>query len=192
MSAIAHNVVLMTTTNERTELLAMLADQRNLFRITLRGIDEDQARQRSTVSDLTLGGLLNHVSNCERHWLQTIVDRDENAAFDPAAAANEYAITDTQTVEGLLRDWDDIATRTEELVLALPSLEDLVPLPTAPWAPEREWWSVRKILLHVFREIAHHSGHADIIRESLDGQNSTYSRVEVDEETVKAWASGAA
>jgi uncharacterized damage-inducible protein DinB len=179
----------MTTTNERTELLSMLADQRDLFRITLRRVDEDQARQRSTVSDLTLGGLLNHVSNCERHWLQTIVERDENSAFDPAAAANEYAITDTQTVEGLLREWDEIAKRTEELVLALPSLEDLVPLPTAPWAPEREWWSVRKILLHVFREIAHHSGHADIIRESLDGQNSTYSRVDVDEETVQAWMS---
>ncbi|MFE3029860.1 mycothiol transferase, partial [Nocardia tengchongensis] len=53
---------------------------------------------------------------------------------------------------------------------------DSVPTPTAPWAPERVWLSVRYILLHILREIAHHSGHADIIREALDGANTTYQR----------------
>jgi len=52
-------------------------------------------------------------------------------------------------------------------------MDALVPLPTAPRAPERQWWTVRHVLLHILRETAHHSGHADIIRESLDGGNTT-------------------
>ncbi|WP_052281126.1 DUF664 domain-containing protein [Nocardia vulneris] len=154
----------------------MLADQRDLFRITLRGIDDDQARKRTTVSELTLGGLLHHLISCERHWVTVLVERDENAAIDPARFEGEYVMAEGETVAGLLAEWDEVAAATADLIRTVDSLDTSVPTPTAPWTPERIWWTVRFTLLHILREIAHHSGHADIIREELDGANSTYSR----------------
>jgi uncharacterized damage-inducible protein DinB len=175
---------------EREDLITMLAGQRELFRIAVRGIDEEQARRRTTVSDLTLGGLLHHVAHTEQHWREVIENADENAVFDMSEAATEYVITDEQTVPGLLAEWERVEQATTELIRARPSLDDRIPLPTAPWQPEREWWTVRQIILHVLREIAHHSGHADIIRESLDGQNTTFTRAGIDPEQAKAWAEG--
>ncbi|OCF91104.1 DUF664 domain-containing protein [Nocardia brasiliensis] len=154
----------------------MLADQRDLFRITLRGIDDDQARKRTTVSELTLGGLLHHLISCERHWVTVLIERDENAAIDPARFEGEYAMAEGETVAGLLAEWDEVAAATAELIRTVDTLDTSVPTPTAPWSPERVWWTVRFTVLHILREIAHHSGHADIIREELDGANSTYSR----------------
>ncbi|AFT98347.1 hypothetical protein O3I_001925 [Nocardia brasiliensis ATCC 700358] len=161
---------------EREDLISMLADQRDLFRITLRGIDDDQARKRTTVSELTLGGLLHHLISCERHWVTVLIERDENAAIDPARFEGEYAMAEGETVAGLLAEWDEVAAATAELIRTVDTLDTSVPTPTAPWSPERVWWTVRFTVLHILREIAHHSGHADIIREELDGANSTYSR----------------
>jgi uncharacterized damage-inducible protein DinB len=166
----------MAVDTEREELIGMLASQRDLFRITLRGIEDDQARQRTTVSELTLGGLLNHVVNVERHWCTVIVERDETAKFDVSRMDSEYRLGPDQSVAGLLADWDEVAIETEKLIRDLDTLDTSIPLPTAPWSPERQWWTVRFALLHILREIAHHSGHADIIREALDGANTTYQR----------------
>lgn len=154
----------------------MLADQRALFRITLRGVDDEQARRRTTVSELTLGGLLHHLVNCERHWTSVIVQRDENAELDVSKFGGEYVMAAEETVAGLLDTWDEVAAATAELIRSVDSLDSSIPTPTAPWTPERIWQSVRYTVLHILREIAHHSGHADIIREALDGANSTAQR----------------
>ncbi|MFI2478657.1 DUF664 domain-containing protein [Nocardia xishanensis] len=161
---------------EREDLIAMLADQRELFRITVRGIDDEQARKRTTISELTLGGLLHHLINCERHWTSVIVTRDEHAELDVSQFDGEYVMAPDETVQGLLDTWDEVAAATAELIRTVDSLDTSIPTPTAPWTPERIWQTVRFTILHILREIAHHSGHADIIREELDGQNSTYSR----------------
>ncbi|MGY1865283.1 MULTISPECIES: mycothiol transferase [Nocardia] len=166
----------MSTEQEREDLIAMLADQRALFRITLRGVDDEQARRRTTVSELTLGGLLHHLVNCERHWTSVIVQRDENAELDVSKFGGEYVMAAEETVAGLLDTWDEVAAATAELIRSVDSLDSSIPTPTAPWTPERIWQSVRYTVLHILREIAHHSGHADIIREALDGANSTAQR----------------
>ncbi|MBF6216513.1 mycothiol transferase [Nocardia gipuzkoensis] len=166
----------MSTEQEREDLIAMLADQRALFRITLRGVDDEQARRRTTVSELTLGGLLHHLVNCERHWTSVIVQRDENAELDVSKFGGEYVMAAEETVAGLLATWDEVAAATAELIRSVDSLDSSIPTPTAPWTPERIWQSVRYTVLHILREIAHHSGHADIIREALDGANSTAQR----------------
>ncbi|WP_019931684.1 DinB family protein [Nocardia sp. BMG111209] len=166
----------MAVDTEREDLIGMLASQRDLFRITLRGIDDEQARQRTTVSELTLGGLLNHMVNIERHWYTVIVERDETATFDVSRMDSEYRLGPGQSVADLLATWEEAALETEKLIRDLDSLDTSIPLPTAPWSPERQWWTVRFALLHILREIAHHSGHADIIREALDGANTTYQR----------------
>ncbi|MDH6281256.1 putative damage-inducible protein DinB [Rhodococcus sp. LBL1] len=160
-------------TGERADILALLADQRHNFLITMRSIDDAQARTRTTVSDLTLGGLVKHLLNVERQWVTTILERDETATFDMDAAMEQYRMTDEETITQLLADYEAAAQATDALVTSLDDLDLLVPLATAPWAPERQWWTARRVLLHILRETAHHSGHADIIRESLDGANTT-------------------
>ncbi|MGV9944687.1 DinB family protein [Rhodococcus aetherivorans] len=162
-----------TLSGERADILDMLAEQRKMFLITLRNLDDEQARTRSTVSDLTPGGLLKHVSTTEQHWIDTIRTLDDTAEFDMESAMEQYYMRDDETVAGLLERYEAIAEQTEAFVAGLADLDLQVPLPTAPWAPERQWWSARKVLLHIIRETAHHSGHADIIRESLDGANTT-------------------
>lgn len=167
-----------TVGGEHADILEMLAEQREMLLITLRGIDDDQARTCSTVSDLTLGGLLEHVAHCERSWIDTIREMDETAAVaDVDALMEQYYMRDDETIAGLLDTYRAVAATTEEFVATL-DLNLRVPLPTAPWTPEREWFSARKILIHIIRETAHHSGHADIIRESLDGANTTRQRGE--------------
>ncbi|WP_433627071.1 DinB family protein [Nocardia sp. CA-120079] len=166
----------MAIDQEREDLILALDSQRELFRITLRGLDEQQARQRTTVSELTLGGLLHHVVNCERHWTKVIVERDETAKQELAEFEGEYSMAPDDTVAGLLATWDEVAEATAKLIRTEPDLSTSIPTPTTPWTPDRVWWTVRFTLLHVLREITHHSGHADIIREALDGANTTYQR----------------
>ena len=68
---------------------------------------------------------------------------------------------------------DEVAAETEEIVRGLPDLEVPVPVPDQPWFPKDiEAWSARWVLLHVIEELARHAGHADIVRESIDGANA--------------------
>jgi hypothetical protein len=73
---------------------------------------------------------------------------------------------------GLLADYDRCAEQTAEVVAGLPDLDASQPLPEAPWFEPGARWSARRVLLHVIAEVAQHAGHADIIRESLDGAKS--------------------
>lgn len=166
----------MPGSREREDLVQLLDEQRGMFRITLRGIDDEQARQRTTASELTLGGLLHHIIRCEREWTTVLVERDENAEQKLEDYEGEYIIGDDETVAGLLAEWERVAANTAELVRAVEDLDTSIPTPTNPWVPGRVWWSARFLILHILREIAHHSGHADIIREQLDGANTTAQR----------------
>lgn len=159
-------------TGEREDLLTLLNDQRAMFLVPMRGITEDQARQRSTVSDLTLGGLLKHVTKVTQGIVDEIGKRDENAVLDLESLGDAYVLSDGETMAQWLTAYDEAGAAVERLVAEAESLDDLIPQATAPWQPERQWWPIRKMILHLLREIAHHSGHADILREALDGQTT--------------------
>jgi hypothetical protein len=159
-------------TGEKADILTLLADQRALLKVTARGLSEAQARERSTVSDLTIGGLIKHLAQGERGHAQTIRERDENAEFDMSEVAGAYSLGDNETLDQWLDEYDRAATDYDRVIAEVESLDELIPQPTAPWQPEREWWTVRKMALHLLRETAHHCGHADIIREALDGQST--------------------
>ncbi len=73
------------------------------------------------------------------------------------------------TLESLLNRYDEVAKRTDDLVLSMSSLNDSQLLPPAPWFEPGSRRSARRTLLHIIAETAQHAGHADIIRESLDG-----------------------
>jgi uncharacterized damage-inducible protein DinB len=164
---------------ERSDLLAMLAQQRQFLRYTSSDLTDEQARARTTVSELTLGGLIKHVTDVERGWAQFIVegpsalgDASAMTEADWAKRADEFRLRDGETLAGVLDAYEATAAATTELVAALPDLDATQPLPSAPWFPPSERWSARRALLHIIAETAQHSGHADIIRESLDGQKT--------------------
>ncbi|HTW08167.1 MAG TPA: DinB family protein [Acidimicrobiales bacterium] len=158
---------------ERTELLAALATQRDFLRQTVSGLSDDQAAQRTTPSELCLAGIIKHVTAMWETWLDFI---EHGAALRDATspeAMEEHAMTfrvlPGETVYLLLERLDDVVRRSDKLVMEVPSLDQSYPLPAAPWFKPGARWSARTTLLHILAETAQHCGHADIIREALDG-----------------------
>jgi uncharacterized damage-inducible protein DinB len=160
---------------ERADLLQSLARQRHFLRNTTRGLTDEQAAQRTTASELSLGGLIKHVALTERQWMRFIVEGPAAMSWDVASAGDWMAgfrMLDGETLAGLLDTYAQVAQQTGELVAQLPDLDAAQPLPAAPWFEPGARWSARRVLLHVIAETAQHGGHADIIRESLDGAKS--------------------
>jgi len=77
-----------------------------------------------------------------------------------------------ETVKSLLIGYEAVTRETDELVSSLPDLDSSQPLPSAPWFEPGARWSARRVFLHIIAETSQHAGHADIIRESLDGAKS--------------------
>ena len=73
-----------------------------------------------------------------------------------------------ETLAGLVERYAEAAQRTDDLLPTL-DLDAAQPLPVAPWFEPGGRWSARRVMLHIIAENAQHAGHADIIRESLDG-----------------------
>jgi hypothetical protein len=80
-------------------------------------------------------------------------------------------MTEEETLEGLLAAYDAVAAATDDLVGTV-DLDARQPLPEAPWFESGASWSARRVLLHIVAETCQHAGHADIIREAIDGQKS--------------------
>ena len=86
--------------------------------------------------------------------------------------ADQFKLLPEQTLDGVLAAYAEVARRTDDLVASLPDLNLSHPLPNAPWFRPGERRSARRVFLHITAETAQHAGHADIIRESLDGAKS--------------------
>lgn len=162
---------------ERADLVQTLDQARFFLRHTLRGLRSDQAAERTTVSELTLGGLVKHVTLTERQWSDFIVEGPSAmlAYDDPDAIkawTDAFRIGEGETLDSVFAAYDLVARRTNELVQTLPDLDATQPLPPAPWFEKGARWSARRVFLHIVAETAQHAGHADIIRESLDGAKS--------------------
>lgn len=161
------------TTGERADLLETLGKHRWFLRYTARDLTDEQAAQCTTASALCIGGLIKHVGLTERQWVNFIVG-GPSAMSAPADGdaidwGGGFRMLEGETLVGLLDDYEQVAARTDELVATLPDLDLSHPLPEAPWFEPGARWSVRRVLLHVIAETAQHAGHADILRESLDG-----------------------
>lgn len=160
---------------ERADLLQSLARQRHFLRYTTRGLTDEQATRQTTASELSLGGLIKHVALAEQQWMRFIVDGPSVMSWDEASAGEWMAgfkMLDGETLADLLENYAQVARRTEELVAQLPDLDTAQPLPPAPWLSPAPACRRAGLLLHVIAETAQHAGHADIIRESLDGAKS--------------------
>lgn len=163
----------MTMAAERSDLISTLGNHRRFLRQTAQGLTDEQAAKRTTVSELCVGGVIKHVTLVERQWGRFIVEGPSAMAApsddDQAAWASGFQLEPGETIAGLLEKYEQVAVATDELVRTLPDLDADQPLPSAPWFPPGATWTARRVLLHILAETSQHAGHADIIREALDG-----------------------
>lgn len=181
---------------EKDTLIESLARHRGFLLQTAEGLTDEQARTTSTVSALTIASLLKHVADTEEQWFdfgvrgaaafgssdvyEAGVDWD---AVDTEAAENggdwsssefadpRFVLTDAETLEVLRARITEVAAKTEK-ILTETDLDLTHPLPEAPWFEPGVSWSLRRVALHMLAEISQHAGHADIIREAIDGQKT--------------------
>jgi Protein of unknown function (DUF664) len=159
--------------SERADLLETMAKHRSFLRQTVQGLTDEQAARRTTASELCLGGLIKHVAEVEEGWAGFIehgpvaIGSADQAAMEAHAAG--FRMSAGETLAGLLDRYGEVARTTDDLVAVLPSLDASHPLPQAPWFEPGARWSARRVLLHIIAETAQHAGHADILRESIDG-----------------------
>ncbi len=163
-------VLVPPVSDERDGLLKYIAAQRNALRVSVFGLDREQATSKPSASALSLAGLIKHAAYCERGWVAERIAQRETPVVD---YEEQFVLGENETVEDVLALLDEVARETDEIVNGLPDLDVEVPVPDAPWFPKDvEAWSARWVLLHVIEELARHAGHADIIRESIDGSNA--------------------
>jgi uncharacterized damage-inducible protein DinB len=163
--------------DERSALREYLAYHQSAFFAVAYGLTDEQARMTPTVSALSIGGLVKHVTAMQRTWMARVAAAPDAPPRDPRPFdqiskdfAEQHTMRPDETLDGLLT-----ALRSENAnSLRLVETADLgakVPVPQdIPWFPKGvKDWSVRWVILHVINELTRHSGHADIIRESIDG-----------------------
>ncbi|GAB3166536.1 DinB family protein [Amycolatopsis stemonae] len=159
-------------TDERDGLVKFLEQQRYVLKLAAHGLTDEQARLTPTKSALSVGGLVKHVATTEDGWLDIILQLPQKP-FDEAMAdyRTGYSLGPDETLAAVLTRYDEVAARTAEVIAGIEDLGQAVPVPKGvPWYPQDvEAWSVRWVLLHLIEETARHAGHADIIREHIDG-----------------------
>jgi hypothetical protein len=173
-----------TPTSERADLLEALHKHRGLFRHTVAGLSDDLAASRPTVSELCLGGLIKHVTATEAEWCSFITDGPaapsevdwsaidwSNPPAEVIAYQDGFRMVEGETLAGLLAAYDEQAADTDALLENV-DLDRRQPLPAAPWFEAGASWSARRVFVHLVAETAQHAGHADILRETIDGQKS--------------------
>jgi len=153
--------------SETDELLGKLAAHRRGLSMKVADVSEEDAAKRTTVSELTLGGLLKHVTYAEELWIDFVVEGKK--VDDVDRYARSFVPGPDETVAVLLERYEAAAARTDDVIRGLPTLDVAHPLPDAPWYPPDTNWSARQVVIHILAETAQHAGHADILREALDG-----------------------
>ncbi len=155
--------------DERGALLSFIAEQRGGIRRAVLGLTDAQASSRPSASELSLAGLVKHVAEVEQMWISLAKGEPPAVVRDQSNWHECFRLVEGETVESRLEYWEKVAAETEAFVRSVPSLDDTFALPDQPWFPPDGRVSMRWLCLHLIRETARHAGHADIVRESLDG-----------------------
>jgi hypothetical protein len=113
------------------------------------------------------------VAGTERGWIDTALQRERAASREEREREYQdgFRLREDETLAGVLAAYEGVAEETEAAIASVDDLSRPVPVPKGvPWFPaDVEAWTVRWVLLHVLEETARHAGHADIVRESIDG-----------------------
>ena len=149
------------TLGEAGQLTVFLDAHREILRATLDGLSEDEARARLVPSRTTLLGLVKHATFLQLVWYEEAVAGTPRTRLGlPAAAEDSFDVTESDTIASVLADYDRAVTRGREV--AAEHDPDTVVSGHRLGAMTLRW-----IHLQVLRELAQHSGHADILREQL-------------------------
>ncbi|CDO86972.1 hypothetical protein AWC29_24125 [Mycobacterium triplex] len=162
-------------TDERSALREYLAFHQSSYFAVCYGLTDEQARSSPSASALSVGGLVKHVTRMQRSWMARVAAAPDAAPkdprpFDAEAFADQHVMRPDETLDGLLREFAEQNATSLRLVQTV-DLDAAVPVPRdVPWFPKDvDAWSVRWVILHVINELARHAGHADIVRETIDG-----------------------
>ncbi|MFI1444337.1 DinB family protein [Streptomyces fructofermentans] len=155
------------TADERTLLTDVLRAQRTTLEMKCAGLDAELALRSAEPSTLSLLGLVRHLADVERRWFRRALARQDAPALfsSPECPDGDFegATADPAVIAGAWRAWRAEVAFAEEFAAGAPGLglegED-------PW---RGPVSLRWVLLHMVEEYARHNGHADLLRERIDG-----------------------
>jgi uncharacterized damage-inducible protein DinB len=163
--------------DERSALREYLAFHQSSYFAVSYGLTDEQARSSPSASALSIGGLVKHVTRMQRTWMARVAAAPEappkdTRPFDEIAKefGDQHVMRPDETLDGLLRAFQAQNAQSLRLVETA-NLDASVPVPhDIPWFPkDQKEWTVRWVILHVINELARHAGHADIIRETVDG-----------------------
>ncbi len=163
--------------DERHALHEFVAYQHSAFVAVAYGLTDEQARATPTASTLSVGGLIKHVTGMQHTWMQRVHSAPEAPPPDDRPFEerrkeyeDQYVMRSDETLREILDAYAAQNGETLRLVQTA-DLDAAIPVPRdAPWFPsDVDAWSVRWVFTHVISELARHAGHADIIRESIDG-----------------------
>jgi uncharacterized damage-inducible protein DinB len=151
--------------DEKTTLLAYLDYHRATLLQKVSGITDEQAKSSPVSSGTSLWGLVAHLTMVERWWFTAVVADAEHVEFpwsddDPDA---DWRGPEGATLATLVADYEAECERSRQV------MRD-VELDTAcSTRRARHGWSVRSVVVHMIEETARHNGHADLLRELVDG-----------------------
>ena len=155
-----------TTSDERTTLVEFLDYFRAVLERKVHGLDDEQIRVRIAASSIDLLGLVRHLAEVERWWFRVAFTAEvDSGIFGDDDPDIEWHHTADDTLADALHHWHAEVDRAREIVSAAPSLDTLAALRGS----RRGDVSLRWILVHMIEEYARHCGHADLIREAIDG-----------------------
>lgn len=158
---------LTSTAGERATLEAFLEVYRETVTRKLRGVSEEDARRRLVPSMTTLGGIVKHMRWVEQSWFQRVL-AGRPASDLPAVPWTDddpdadFRLEPDETVEGLIAAYEQECARSRQAAAAH-DLDDTMPHRRLGEV------SLRWVYIHMIEEIARHAGHADILREQIDG-----------------------
>jgi len=161
--------------DESAALAAFLREQVEAVRTAAFGLTEEEARRAPVRSDLSLGGILKHLSINWATWqTRAACERGERGweltEADFGLFYSSFALAEDETLEQILRQYDDASAALVAAVESMDPDAEVLAAP-APWFGRLEPtpMTARMSALHLIEEFARHAGHADIIREHLDG-----------------------
>lgn len=154
------------TAGERETLRAFLDFHRATLAMKCAGLSDEDLRRRSMPpSTLSLLGLVRHMAEVERTWFRRVIDgEDAPLVWSPEGDFQVAYDASTTTRAEAFDAWEAEVARAREIELAAESLEVTGYVPK--WG---ENVSLRLVMLHLIHEYARHNGHADFLREGIDG-----------------------
>ncbi|MFF4102550.1 DinB family protein [Streptomyces sp. NPDC001903] len=151
--------------DERATLTSLLQRQRDTLMMKCAGLTDEQLRRRAVApSGLSLIGLVRHLAEVERGWFRCVLNAEDVRGYFPRNAAGEWTefhVEDADPAEAF-KIWEDACARSRAIVDAAESLD-------VQGHHGDQAYSLHYILAHMIEEYARHNGHADLLREAIDG-----------------------